>query len=134
MAAHFTNINFNFPMMATSYLKLYNVKEPTDDIRIFLPQVAKYIGALKKGGEYNLTLAAQFLIKQYRLGKLGRFTLDDIRPESLEKFLTKEIEDPVSRRQQKKANKIEERRLKRMQQLGKAEEHEPWQPNAETKL
>ncbi|KAF9400285.1 Mitochondrial GTPase [Mortierella sp. AD011] len=107
-----------------SYLKLYNIKEPTDDIRVFLPQVAKYIGALKKGGEYNLTAAAQFLIKQYRLGKLGRFTLDDIQPESLARFLTKEIEDPVSRRQQKKANKIEDRRLKRLQQLRKAEEAE----------
>ncbi|KAG0002867.1 Mitochondrial GTPase [Entomortierella chlamydospora] len=114
-----------------SYLKLYNIKEPTDDIRVFLPQVAKYIGALKKGGEYNLTAAAQFLIKQYRLGKLGRFTLDDIQPESLARFLTKEIEDPVSRRQQKKANKIEDRRLKRLQQLRKAEEAES---NIESKL
>ncbi|KAF8932460.1 Mitochondrial GTPase [Dissophora ornata] len=107
-----------------NYMKLYNVKEPTDDINVFLPQVAKYIGALKKGGEYNLAATAQFLIKQYRLGKLGRFTLDDIRHDSLEEFLTKEFEDPVSRRQQKKTDKIEERRLKRIHQLRKAEEQE----------
>ncbi|KAF9436967.1 Mitochondrial GTPase [Entomortierella beljakovae] len=104
-----------------SYMGLYNVKEPTDDIRVFLPQVAKYIGALKKGGEYNLPAAAQFLVKQYRLGKLGRLTLDDIRPESLEEYLTSEIEDPVSRRQQKKADKIEERKFKRLQYLRKSE-------------
>ncbi|KAG0302528.1 Mitochondrial GTPase, partial [Dissophora globulifera] len=107
-----------------SYTTLYKVKEPTDDIRVFLPQIAKYIGALKKGGEYNLPAAAQFLIKQYRLGKLGRLTLDDLRPESLEEYLTAEIQDPVSRRQQKKADKIEDRRIKRIQQQRKIEEQE----------
>ncbi|KAF9191301.1 Mitochondrial GTPase [Haplosporangium sp. Z 767] len=107
-----------------SYMTLYNIKEPTDDIRVFLPQVAKYIGALKKGGECNLALAAQFLIKQYRLGKLGRFTLDDVRPEALEQFLTAETEDAVSRRQQKKADKLEERRIKRQIQQRKWEERE----------
>ncbi|KAG0055821.1 Mitochondrial GTPase [Linnemannia elongata] len=107
-----------------SYAKLYNVKEPTDDIKVFLPQVAKYIGALKKGGEYNLPAAAQFLVKQYRLGKLGRFTLDDIRPEALEEFLTKEVEETASRRQQKKADKIEERKIKRQIQQRKWEERE----------
>ncbi|KAF9961291.1 Mitochondrial GTPase [Mortierella alpina] len=107
-----------------SYVKLYNVAEPTDDIKIFLPQVAKYIGALKKGGEYNLAAAAQFLIKQYRLGKLGKFTLDDIRPEALEEYLTKETEESVSRRQQKKADKVEERKIKRKIQQRKWEERE----------
>lgn len=105
-----------------SYTKLYNIKEPTDDIQVFLPQVAKYIGALKKGGEYNLAATAQFLLKQYRIGKLGRFTLDDISPEALESFLTKEFEDPISRRQQKKTDKLEERKIKRLQQRRKEEE------------
>ncbi|KAF9575581.1 Mitochondrial GTPase [Mortierella alpina] len=107
-----------------SYVKLYKVAEPTDDIKVFLPQVAKYIGALKKGGEYNLAAAAQFLIKQYRLGKLGKFTLDDIRPEALEEYLTKETEESVSRRQQKKADKVEERKIKRKIQQRKWEERE----------
>ncbi|KAG0257027.1 Mitochondrial GTPase [Mortierella polycephala] len=107
-----------------SYMELYNIKEPTDDIKVFLPQVAKYIGALKKGGEYNLATAAQFLVKQYRLGKLGKFTLDDIRPEALEQFLITETEDAVSRRQQKKADKIEERRIQRQIQQRKWEERE----------
>ncbi|CAO3568237.1 unnamed protein product [Mortierella alpina] len=107
-----------------SYVKLYNIEEPTDDIKVFLPQVAKYIGALKKGGEYNLAAAAQFLIKQYRLGKLGKFTLDDIRPEALEEYLTKETEESVSRRQQKKADKVEERKIKRKIQQRKWEERE----------
>ncbi|KAG0362368.1 Mitochondrial GTPase [Gamsiella multidivaricata] len=106
------------------YVELYNIKEPTDNIQEFLPQVAKYIGALKKGGEYNLTMAAQFLVKQYRLGKLGRHTLDDIDPASLEAFLTRDIEDSVSRRQQKKADKIEDRRLRRLVQQRKAEERD----------
>ncbi|KAF9978896.1 Mitochondrial GTPase [Modicella reniformis] len=95
-----------------SYMNLYNIEEATDDIEVFLPQVAKYIGALKKKGAYNLGPAAQFLLKQYRLGKLGSFTLDDISPEALESFLIKGVENPVSRRQQKKADKMEERRIK----------------------
>ncbi|KAF9581067.1 Mitochondrial GTPase [Lunasporangiospora selenospora] len=97
-----------------SYMTLYNIKEPTDNIHEFLPQVAKYIGALKRGGELNLSAAAQFLIKQYRIGKLGRFTLDDICPESLEIFMTQKAEEGVSRRQQKKADKLEERKRKRV--------------------
>ncbi|KAG0216500.1 Mitochondrial GTPase [Mortierella sp. GBA30] len=122
-AGRLTSTFFSFYLII-SYVNLYNVKEPTDDIKVFLPQVAKYIGALKKGGEYNLATAAQFLIKQYRLGKLGRFTLDDIQPEALEEFLTKETEDSISRRQQKKADKIEERKIKRKIQQRKWEERE----------
>ncbi|KAG0236046.1 Mitochondrial GTPase [Actinomortierella wolfii] len=111
------------------YVQLYNVREPTDDIREFLPQVAKYIGALKKGGEYNLPLAAQFLLKQYRQGKLGRHTLDDLSPESLQQYLTRsedDNDDPTkqSRRQQKKAKKLEERRLRRLVQAQKQAQHE----------
>jgi ribosome biogenesis GTPase A len=109
-------------------MQLYNVKEPTDDIRVFLPQVAKYIGALKKGGEYNLAAAAQFLLKQYRIGKLGRFTLDDISAEALESYLTKEAEDPISRRKQKKADKMEERRTKRVQLRQEEEEENQKRP------
>jgi len=108
----------------SSYLKLFNIKEPTDDIRVFLPQVAKYIGALKKGGEYNLEAAAQFLLKQYRLGKLGHWTLDDLRPEHLEEFLTKEAEESISRRQQKKSDKLEERRIQRQIKQRNWEERE----------
>ncbi|KAK3815435.1 MAG: P-loop containing nucleoside triphosphate hydrolase protein [Benniella sp.] len=116
-----------------SYMQLYNIKEPTDDIRVFLPQVAKYIGALKKGGEYNLAAAAQFLLKQYRIGKLGRFTLDDISAEALESYLTKEAEDPISRRKQKKADKMEERRTKRVQ-LRQEEENQKRPGSSGSKL
>ncbi|KAF9167334.1 Mitochondrial GTPase [Actinomortierella ambigua] len=104
------------------YVQMYNLQEPTDDVREFLPQVAKYIGALKKGGEYNLPLAAQFLLKQYRQGKLGRHTLDNLSPEFLEQFLTRSEDDDLvnqSRRQQKKAKKVEERRVRRFQQAQK---------------
>ena len=39
-----------------------------------------------------------------------------------EKYLTKEEENPISKRQQKKVNKIEERRQKRLQLLHKADQ------------
>ncbi|KAF9978973.1 Mitochondrial GTPase [Actinomortierella ambigua] len=108
------------------YVQMYNLQEPTDNVREFLPQVAKYIGALKKGGEYNLPLAAQFLLKQYRLGKLGRHTLDDLSPDYLEQFLTRSEDDDLvsqSRRQQKKAKKLEERRVRRLQQVQNQQQH-----------
>src|SRR4029077_8942770 len=52
---------------------------PTNDIHILLDSIARRIGAIHSGGEPDHTAAARFWIKQYREGKLGRMTLDDVR-------------------------------------------------------
>ncbi|CAO3638220.1 unnamed protein product [Cunninghamella blakesleeana] len=71
-----------------SWYNLPNDHQPTNDVSILLDSVAKRIGAIVKGGKYDLTMAAKFFLKQFRLGKLGRFTLDDIvyHPDQLDLF------------------------------------------------
>lgn len=46
------------------------------DFQVFIGQVAKGIGALKPGAVPDLERAAAFLLKQFRSGRLGRYTLD----------------------------------------------------------
>ncbi|KAI8978561.1 P-loop containing nucleoside triphosphate hydrolase protein [Pilobolus umbonatus] len=93
--------------------------QPTNDINELLEGVAKRIGAIVKGGELDLTMAAKFFIKQYRTGKLGQYTLDDVSPKALEEFF--EVQklycannpDELSRRQIKKVEKLEQRKMAR---------------------
>ncbi|ORX90837.1 P-loop containing nucleoside triphosphate hydrolase protein [Basidiobolus meristosporus CBS 931.73] len=71
-----------------SYVDMFKMSEPTDDISVVLPAVAKRIGALHKGAEPDLTAGARYFIKQYRDGKFGRYTLDDCSPSALDRFFT----------------------------------------------
>ncbi|KAI9483057.1 MAG: P-loop containing nucleoside triphosphate hydrolase protein [Benjaminiella poitrasii] len=108
---------------AYDYATWFNLPDhqPTNSIDDLLKGVAKRIGAIAKGGELDLTLAAKFFLKQYRAGKLGQFTLDDVSPASLEHFFetqsmfTASSNQPatMSRRQEKKAIKLEQRRKAR---------------------
>ncbi|KAI8380949.1 P-loop containing nucleoside triphosphate hydrolase protein [Radiomyces spectabilis] len=98
-----------------SWFRLPN-GEPTNDAQVLLESVARRIGAIVKGGELDLTMAAKFFIKQYRLGKFGRFTLDNVTPDHLNTFFNQmkmygsEQKDSVtaslSRRQEKKLAKL----------------------------
>ncbi|KAI9294985.1 hypothetical protein K502DRAFT_291582, partial [Neoconidiobolus thromboides FSU 785] len=49
-----------------------------DDINELLTKIANKAGILNKGGIVNLNEAAKYFLKRYRLGKLGKFVLDDI--------------------------------------------------------
>lgn len=110
-----------------SWFKLPN-EEPTNDVDQLLRSVARRIGAVLKGGELDLTMAAKFFLKHYRTGKLGQFTLDDCSPESLETFFESQkmynasnaSPSTMSRRQEKKIAKIEQRKNSR--KAAKAEE------------
>jgi ribosome biogenesis GTP-binding protein YlqF len=110
------------------WFKLPN-EEPTNNVNELLEGVAKRIGAVVKGGEMDLTMAAKFFLKHYRTGKLGQFTLDDVSPKGLETFFetqkiyttTSESKlNTLSRRQEKKIAKIEQRKNSR--KAAKAEE------------
>ncbi|KAI9498683.1 P-loop containing nucleoside triphosphate hydrolase protein [Zychaea mexicana] len=98
-----------------AYMSYYNMAEPTNDINVLLEAVAKRIGAVVKGGELDMTMASKFLLKQYRQGKLGRYTLDDTTPEALDAFFeqvkTPEVE--LSHRQEKKLAKLAQRKEQR---------------------
>ncbi|ORZ24090.1 P-loop containing nucleoside triphosphate hydrolase protein [Absidia repens] len=106
---------------AYDYCSWYRLpdQQPTNDIDLLLHSVARRIGAVVKGGHLDLTMAAKFFLKQFRLGKLGRYTLDDVSPAALDTFFDQmklyngtssrvKQSDPmaISRRQEKKLAKL----------------------------
>lgn len=103
-----------------SYVDWFKLAGPTNSSLELLEGVARRVGAVVKGGELELTMAAKFFIKQYRAGKLGLHTLDDVSPEALEDFFEKQKMyasraslDSLSRRQEKKLAKLEQRKMAR---------------------
>jgi hypothetical protein len=62
----------------TSLLPLPPSFEPTDDLHVLLEALADRLGTLRKGGERDLDAARGYLIRAFREGKLGRWTLDDL--------------------------------------------------------
>ncbi|KAI0426746.1 P-loop containing nucleoside triphosphate hydrolase protein [Xylaria sp. FL1042] len=63
------------------YAKL---SEPTNDVDEFLDNIARRTGKLLKGGVPAREQAADWVVKQWRKGELGRFGLDDLSKEGLE--------------------------------------------------
>ncbi|CAJ0916203.1 11611_t:CDS:2 [Entrophospora sp. SA101] len=101
-----------------SYVENYKLKGNTDDINQLLPSIAKRIGALHKQGEYDLRHAASFFIKQYRDGKFGNYTLDDVETEAINEFFNKQKnpkEIPLSKNRMKKLSleKAKEKKLEK---------------------
>jgi hypothetical protein len=62
----------------TSLLPLPPTFEPTDDLYVLLEALADRLGTLRKGGERDLDAARGYLIRAFREGKLGQWTLDDL--------------------------------------------------------
>lgn len=62
----------------TSHLPFKGAFERTDDLSVFLDELALRLGAILKGGERNTEASMAFFLKQFREGKLGRWTLDDL--------------------------------------------------------
>lgn len=58
---------------------------PTNDINEFLNAVAHKTGRLQKGGIPDVEASALWMIQRWRNGQLGRFVLDEITAESLER-------------------------------------------------
>ncbi|KAK1590831.1 P-loop containing nucleoside triphosphate hydrolase protein [Colletotrichum navitas] len=84
--------------------------EPTNEVNDLLLGVARKTGKLKAGGEANADSAADWIIKQWRAGNLGKFVLDDISDEAFKiKDLAREGQGPLSmnqaRRKEKEARK-----------------------------
>lgn len=108
----------------SSYVEKFRLPGPTDDVNVLLPAISKRIGALHKHGEYDIQQAAMFFIKQYRLGKYGRYTLDDVSAEGLRNYFEEEDnpskEIVLSRNQEKKMRwaAITEKRLERWRKKG----------------
>ncbi len=58
---------------------------PTNDIEYFLTAAAKKTGRLKAKAEPDLKAAALWMVQRWRSGKLGKFVLDEITADALEK-------------------------------------------------
>ncbi|KAG9293753.1 hypothetical protein G9A89_019090 [Geosiphon pyriformis] len=103
-----------------AYMERFDMSEPTDDINVLLPAICKRIGALKKGGLLDRHHGANFFIKQYRLGKFGRYTLDDVTKEGIDKHFTTVIEPVLSKHQVRKLEKAkkDEKRLEKWRKMG----------------
>ncbi|EXF80691.1 hypothetical protein CFIO01_07544 [Colletotrichum fioriniae PJ7] len=80
--------------------------EPTNEVNEFLTGVARRTGKLKSGGEANADSAADWIVKQWRVGNLGKFVLDDITDEAFkDKELAREGQGPLSMNQARKKEK-----------------------------
>ncbi|CAG8504355.1 3543_t:CDS:2 [Ambispora gerdemannii] len=103
-----------------SYVEKFKLPGPTDDINILLQAIGKRIGALQKGGAVDLNNSAMFFVKQYRQGKYGRYTLDDVSPEGIEAHFTQVVDPVLSKNQAKKLEwaKKTEKRLERWRKKG----------------
>ncbi|KAK6504922.1 Mitochondrial GTPase [Arthrobotrys musiformis] len=80
---------------------------PTNDITHLLTATALQTGRLGKGGVADLTAAAIWLIQRYRSGDLGRFILDDVDAEALERRIQEEASEGQSANQMRKELKAE---------------------------
>jgi mitochondrial GTPase 1 len=103
-----------------SYVDFFHLPGPTDDISVLLPAIARRIGALQKGSEYDLDQAATFFLKYYRTGKFGQYTLDDVIPSELQKYLLEPRMEVLSKNQEKKYEKErrKEKRLEKWRKMG----------------
>ncbi|KAH8882636.1 P-loop containing nucleoside triphosphate hydrolase protein [Thozetella sp. PMI_491] len=67
---------------------------PTNDVHELLENVATRTGKILRGGVPSPEAAADWLLQEWRRGKLGKFVLDDVSPEALEAAVH-EAENPV---------------------------------------
>ncbi|RDA84913.1 hypothetical protein CP532_0453 [Ophiocordyceps camponoti-leonardi (nom. inval.)] len=80
--------------------------EPTNDVDVFVGRVAQLEGRFLPGGKLNLNDAAARILSRWREGKLGRFVLDDLSPESVEQHKLKLLSPDQSMNQAKMMEKI----------------------------
>lgn len=73
------HLNLNDP---ESYSKF---SRPTNDIETFLSGVARKTGRIQRGGVLDIQAAALWIVQRWRLGHLGRFLLDEVTEDGLER-------------------------------------------------
>ncbi len=82
---------------------------PTNDVAELLAAVARKTGRLCRGGAPDVEAAALWLVQRWRTGHLGRFVLDDVTPDALERARRAERLALPSLTQARKAEKAERR-------------------------
>lgn len=79
--------------------------QPTNDVHEFLTGVARRTGKLLKGSEESLEGAADWIVRRWRNGMLGKFVLDKVNDKTLEHAKKRSMEPPLSLNQAKKRDK-----------------------------
>lgn len=72
-------LNLNDPLLYSTYT------QPTNEVVLFLNAVAHKTGRLQKGGIPDLEGTALWIIQRWRAGHLGRFVLDEVTDDALER-------------------------------------------------
>lgn len=62
-----------------------NFSQPTNDVESFLSAVAQKTGRIQRGGVPDTQAAALWIVQRWRLGHLGRFLLDKVTEDGLER-------------------------------------------------
>ena len=79
---------------------------PTNEVMELLDAMARKTGRLQKGGTPDLDGVAMWMIQRWRNGYLGRFFLDDLTDDALERYRAREeASQPRSLNQARKAGK-----------------------------
>ncbi|KAK5110187.1 hypothetical protein LTR62_006183 [Meristemomyces frigidus] len=102
------HLNLRSPDLYSAY------NEATNDITILLTAIAHKTGRLGKGGEPDLDGTAMWFIQRWRNGHLGKFLLDEVTVESIERAQdTGAGGDQMSLSQMRKAGKEVQRQRAR---------------------
>lgn len=75
------HLNLYQPHVYTAYT------QPTNDVMHFLDAVARKTGRLQKGGHPDFEAAALWIIQRWRGGHLGRFVLDEVTEDAIDREL-----------------------------------------------
>lgn len=78
---------------------------PTNDVEMFLRGVARRTGKLTKGSGEALEGAADWVVRRWRNGLLGKFVLDQVTEQTLESARKRSLEPPLSMNQARKRDK-----------------------------
>jgi hypothetical protein len=86
---------------------------PTNDVMGLLDGVAQKTGRLRKGGDMDADASALWVIQQWRTGKLGRFVLDEVTKDAVERRRLEDEKMGGSMNQARKKEKAERREISR---------------------
>ncbi|ESZ93700.1 hypothetical protein SBOR_5914 [Sclerotinia borealis F-4128] len=91
----------------------------TNDVVEFLEAVCKKTGRLGKGGVPDMEAAALWVIQRWRQGHLGKFLLDEVEKDGLEKKVVEEVRLSVNQaRKQAKDTQRMRSKAKRSESMG----------------
>lgn len=79
---------------------------PTNDVHAFLGGVARRTGKLARGSGEFLEGAADWVVRRWRNGRLGQFTLDHVTDDTLAAAVRRGAEPPLSLNQARKRQKV----------------------------